>query len=274
MQRARHHSSLKSFVSATKIRGMGKKGKSKGKGQATTTTSSARRAARQQRVGRTRTNPVDASAVATRLNSAAIHLLRRLHREDAALGLSSTRLSALSVLVLGGPRTLGQLADAEGVTAPSMTRLVTAMEADGLVERTRSGDGRPPRHRVRDGTRRGAAPPGPRPARRGARGPRSRDLPADDQRMPGGRRRASWRTCCDRPAARDGAGDPRASAVARPRPRATPRRATCASGWACSSAALLTMGVGTPAIGIVARAPRMRRHARRARSAGTCRGWR
>jgi DNA-binding MarR family transcriptional regulator len=87
--------------------------------------------------------PVDPSAVATRLNSAAILLIRRLNRDDAALGLSSTRLSALRVLVFGGPRTLGQLADTEGVTAPSMTRLVTAMERDGLVVRGRSAtDGR------------------------------------------------------------------------------------------------------------------------------------
>lgn len=86
---------------------------------------------------------VDPSAVATRLNGAAILLIRRLNRDDAALGLSSTRLSALRVLVFGGPRTLGQLADAEGVTAPSMTRLVTAMERDGLVARSRSAtDGR------------------------------------------------------------------------------------------------------------------------------------
>jgi DNA-binding MarR family transcriptional regulator len=78
--------------------------------------------------------------VATRLNSAAIGLLRRLNGSDASLGVSSTRLSALSVLVLGGPRTLGQLADVEGVTPPSMTRLVTAMETDGLVTRSRSDD--------------------------------------------------------------------------------------------------------------------------------------
>lgn len=84
--------------------------------------------------------PVDVARVATRLNTAAVHLLRRLHKEDASRGVSSTRMSALSVLVLGGPRTLGQLADAEGVTAPSMTRLVTAMETDGLVERTRTAD--------------------------------------------------------------------------------------------------------------------------------------
>lgn len=124
---------------------MGKKGKSKGKGghdhhDRAEPTAGSGAASRGAAAGQA---PVDAAAVAMRLNSAAIHLLRRLHREDAALGLSSTRLSALGVLVFGGPRTLGQLADAEDVTAPSMTRLVTAMEADGLVERSRSAtDGR------------------------------------------------------------------------------------------------------------------------------------
>src|SRR5215831_9981846 len=78
---------------------------------------------------------IDPSELATRLNSAAIHLLRRLQREDSRLGLSAARLSALSVLVFGGPRTLGQLADAEAVSPPSMTRLVNAMEAEGLVTR-------------------------------------------------------------------------------------------------------------------------------------------
>lgn len=81
--------------------------------------------------------------LATRLNSVAIHLLRRLAREDTRLGLSAARLSALSVLVFGGPRTLGKLADAEGVSPPSMTRLVTAMETEGLVAREKNAaDGR------------------------------------------------------------------------------------------------------------------------------------
>src|SRR3954462_14430193 len=78
---------------------------------------------------------IDSSELATRLNSAAIHLLRRLQREDSRLGLSAARLSALSVLVFGGPKTLGQLADAEAVSPPSMTRLVNAMEGDGRVAR-------------------------------------------------------------------------------------------------------------------------------------------
>lgn len=74
--------------------------------------------------------------LASRLNSAAIHLLRRLAREDTALGVSAVRLSALSVLVFGGPRSLGALATAEGVTPATMSRLVAAMVREGLVERS------------------------------------------------------------------------------------------------------------------------------------------
>lgn len=73
--------------------------------------------------------------LAARVHAAALHLLRRLAQEDRATGVSSPRLSALSVLVFGGPRTIGALADVEGVTPPTMTRLVAAMVADGLVER-------------------------------------------------------------------------------------------------------------------------------------------
>jgi len=74
-------------------------------------------------------------AVADRLHSAALHLLRRLRVEDDALGISAPRLSALSVLVFGGPRRIGELADAEQVEPPTMTRLVDGMEGDGYVVR-------------------------------------------------------------------------------------------------------------------------------------------
>jgi DNA-binding MarR family transcriptional regulator len=76
-----------------------------------------------------------AEALADRLHSSAIHLLRQLRREDDASGLSAPRLSALSVVVFGGPLTLGQLAAAEQVKPPTMTRIVTGLEQDGLVQR-------------------------------------------------------------------------------------------------------------------------------------------
>ena len=59
----------------------------------------------------------DAEALADQLHSAAIHLLRQLRKEDDASGLSAPRLSALSVVVFGGPLTLGALARAEQIEA-------------------------------------------------------------------------------------------------------------------------------------------------------------
>jgi len=59
------------------------------------------------------------------------------------MGLSAARASALSVVVFGGPVTIGQLARAEQVAAPTMTRLVLGMERDGLLTRERDArDGR------------------------------------------------------------------------------------------------------------------------------------
>jgi DNA-binding MarR family transcriptional regulator len=81
-----------------------------------------------------------AEALADQLHSSAIHLLRQLRKEDDASGLSAPRLSALSVVVFGGPLTLGQLAAAEQVRPPTMTRIVTGLEKDGLVQRI--GDAR------------------------------------------------------------------------------------------------------------------------------------
>lgn len=72
---------------------------------------------------------------ADRLHSAAIHLLRRLRREDDASGIPGPRLSALSVIVYRGPITLGELAAAEQVRPPTMTRVVRTLEEEGLVRR-------------------------------------------------------------------------------------------------------------------------------------------
>jgi DNA-binding MarR family transcriptional regulator len=73
--------------------------------------------------------------LAADLHAASLHLLRRLRTSDQALGITPARLSALSVLVFGGPRTLRQLADAEQVSPPTMSRIVAALESAGLVER-------------------------------------------------------------------------------------------------------------------------------------------
>jgi DNA-binding MarR family transcriptional regulator len=79
---------------------------------------------------------------ADRLHSAAIHLLRRLRVRDRESGVGPAQLSALSVLVFGGPRSLGELADAEQVRPPTMSRIVAGLERAGLVRRRATEDGR------------------------------------------------------------------------------------------------------------------------------------
>jgi DNA-binding MarR family transcriptional regulator len=79
---------------------------------------------------------------ATELNSGAIHLLRAVRRVDRASGLPPGQLSALSVLVFGGPLTLGALAAAEDVAGPTMTRIVDGLVQRGLAERQRQADRR------------------------------------------------------------------------------------------------------------------------------------
>jgi DNA-binding MarR family transcriptional regulator len=81
-----------------------------------------------------------AAAVANRLHSAAIHLLRWLRTEDDVMGLTAPLASALSVIVFRGPITLGALATAEQVRPPTITRVVSQLERLGLV--TRAADAR------------------------------------------------------------------------------------------------------------------------------------
>ncbi len=72
--------------------------------------------------------------LADRLHSAAIHLLRRARRGDVLTGATGAQLSALSVL-MSGPKTLGELAAAEQVRAPTISRLAADMERLGLIRR-------------------------------------------------------------------------------------------------------------------------------------------
>jgi DNA-binding MarR family transcriptional regulator len=83
-----------------------------------------------------------ATDVADQLHSAAIHLLRRLRVRDRESGIGPAQLSALSVLVFGGARSLGELADAEQVRPPTMSRIVAGLQRSGLVRRHATADGR------------------------------------------------------------------------------------------------------------------------------------
>lgn len=84
--------------------------------------------------------PEARKAVADRLHSASIHLLRRLRASDKQSDISPARLSALSVLVFTGPRTLGELAAAEQVRPPTMSAIARALEDEGLAARQPSKD--------------------------------------------------------------------------------------------------------------------------------------
>lgn len=77
--------------------------------------------------------------LADRLHSAAVHLLRRARRTDPLTGVSPAQLSALSVL-MSGPKTLGDLAAAEQVRAPTMSRLVSEMERAGVARKATDRD--------------------------------------------------------------------------------------------------------------------------------------
>lgn len=79
-------------------------------------------------------NP-DALEAADRLHSATIHLLRRLRIRDRELGIGPAQLSALSVLVFGGPKSLASLAEAEQVRPPTMSRIVAGLARARLVYR-------------------------------------------------------------------------------------------------------------------------------------------
>lgn len=82
----------------------------------------------------------DSQAIAGQLHSVSIHLLRKLRREDAGSDLNAPRLSALSVIVLGGPLTLGELAAAEQVRPSTMSRIVSALKEQGLVATKQNAD--------------------------------------------------------------------------------------------------------------------------------------
>lgn len=74
------------------------------------------------------------SELAARLRLVVMRLARRL-RQQAPAGVTPSQLSVLATLSMKGELTLGALAEAERVRPPSMTRIVAALEEEGLVVR-------------------------------------------------------------------------------------------------------------------------------------------
>ena len=83
----------------------------------------------------------DPAALAARIRLATARLARLL-RQQAAGGLSPTQQSALATIDAAGPLTLGELAAAEQVAPPTITKVVAKLEDDGLVTRTVDADDR------------------------------------------------------------------------------------------------------------------------------------
>jgi DNA-binding MarR family transcriptional regulator len=88
-------------------------------------------------LGKTRdmSKPPSREEVARRVHSAALHLIRYVRAQDTALGVPPAQLSALSVIVFGGKTSLSDLAKAEQVRPPTMSRIIDALVRDGLVKR-------------------------------------------------------------------------------------------------------------------------------------------
>lgn len=84
------------------------------------------------------------TGLASTLRVSMARLTRRLRTEDVDdLGVSPGQLGVLGVLLREGERTIGQLAAAERVQPPSMTRTVSCLEEQELVERApHPSDGR------------------------------------------------------------------------------------------------------------------------------------
>ncbi|MDQ1124348.1 MarR family winged helix-turn-helix transcriptional regulator [Microbacterium trichothecenolyticum] len=83
-----------------------------------------------------RTPAPDLSAAASDLRMATFRLARRLRAQRAVDTMSDGQFAVLAALTVHGAHTLGQLADRERVTAPSMNRTVTLLENAGYLTRT------------------------------------------------------------------------------------------------------------------------------------------
>jgi DNA-binding MarR family transcriptional regulator len=80
-------------------------------------------------------SPDEIAEVAHRLRLATARLARLL-RQQAGTGLSPSQQSVLASIDLKGSLTLGELAAIEQVAPPTITKIVSKLEDDGLVVRT------------------------------------------------------------------------------------------------------------------------------------------
>ncbi|WP_457100624.1 MarR family winged helix-turn-helix transcriptional regulator [Microbacterium sp. P5_E9] len=84
----------------------------------------------------------DLPAEASELRMATFRLARRLRAERAIDAMSDGQFAVLAALKMHGPHTLGELADRERVSSPSMNRTVNCLEESGYLARTPDIDDR------------------------------------------------------------------------------------------------------------------------------------
>ena len=82
------------------------------------------------------------SATAAQLRMATFRLARRLRGQHALDDISGAQFAVLTSLKIHGPHTLGDLAEREHVTAPSMNRTVNCLAERGLLRRDPDADDR------------------------------------------------------------------------------------------------------------------------------------
>ncbi len=75
------------------------------------------------------------AGLARSLRNSILRLARRMRSERTDTGLTLSQLSLMGTLHRRGPSTIGELADAEKVQPPSMTRTVTCLADLGMVHR-------------------------------------------------------------------------------------------------------------------------------------------
>jgi DNA-binding MarR family transcriptional regulator len=81
--------------------------------------------------------PSAAASVATELRDGIVRLNRRLRQVRPVGDLTQSQLSALTSLELAGEMTPRELAEAERVQPPTMTKIIAKLEERGLVRRDR-----------------------------------------------------------------------------------------------------------------------------------------
>lgn len=82
------------------------------------------------------------AALASDLRMATFRLARRLRSERVDDSMSDGQFAVLAALKVHGPHTLGELAERERVSPPSMNRIVNSLEEAGYLSRTPDDDDR------------------------------------------------------------------------------------------------------------------------------------